>query len=177
MRIHTMRAMTDQFNDVARLTERYDAVVRRIAKEHRVRRSTARRWFEETVLFLDLCHASPGALSPSKKVDKAWHEFLLFTREYEQFCTKRYGRFMHHNPYEAPSRDGYNDTIRAYRERYGEPSSRIWPTGYVFFGVCVGHGGDGSFFGLGGDGGGGDGGGSCGGGGGCGGGGCGGGGS
>jgi hypothetical protein len=170
-----MRAMTDQFNDAGTLVLRHDAVVRRIAKEHRVRRATASRWFEEMVRFLDLCHASPGALSPSKKVDKAWHEFLLFTREYEQFCRKRYGRFMHHDPYEAPSRDGYHDTIRAYTAAYGRPSPRIWPTGGITIGgICIGHGSDGNGGWFDGGGGGSDGG-SCGGGG-CGGGGCGGGG-
>ena len=173
--------MIDQHDDVGRLPLRYDAVVRRIAKEHRVRRSTAARWFEEMVRFLDLCHASPGALSPSKKVDKAWHEFLLFTRDYQQFCEKRYGRFIHHNPYDAPDRGGYRATIAAYTAQYGRPSPRIWPTGYTIAGICVGHeggffsGGGGGDGGGGSDGGGSDGGGSCGGG--CGGGGCGGGGS
>ena len=155
--------MIDQHDDVGRLAERYDAVVRRIAREHRVTRCSARRWFEETVRFLDLCHASPGALSPSKKVDKAWHEFLLFTREYQQFCEKRYGRFIHHNPYEAADKGGYDETIRAYTARYGAPPRRIWPMRFMGGGAtgsCGGlfGGGDG-----GGDGGSGCGGGGCGG--------------
>ena len=166
MRIPTIPRMIDQHDDVGRLAERYDAVVHRIAREHRVRRGSARRWFEETVRFLDLCHASPGALSPSKKVDKAWHEFLLFTREYQQFCEERYGRFIHHDPYETRDEGAYQETIRAYTARYGRPPGRIWPTG---FGGRGGAGGCGGAFGSG-DGG------SDGGGGGCGGGGCGGGG-
>ncbi len=51
--------------------ERYEAVIRRIARAHRVRRETARRWFEEMVRFLDLCAATDVPLAPSKKVDKA----------------------------------------------------------------------------------------------------------
>ena len=38
---------------------------------------------------------------PSQAVDVAWHEFILFTRQYEQFCKKALGRFLHHTPAEA----------------------------------------------------------------------------
>jgi hypothetical protein len=35
---------------------------------------------------------------PSEVVDALWHEFILYTREYEQFCNKAFGRFFHHTP-------------------------------------------------------------------------------
>lgn len=38
---------------------------------------------------------------PSQAVDVAWHEFILFTRQYEHFCNKALGRFLHHTPAEA----------------------------------------------------------------------------
>ncbi len=38
---------------------------------------------------------------PSQVVDVAWHEFILFTKAYNQFCTKALGRFLHHTPAEA----------------------------------------------------------------------------
>jgi len=38
---------------------------------------------------------------PSQVVDVAWHEFILFTREYSLFCSKALGRFLHHTPAEA----------------------------------------------------------------------------
>jgi len=38
---------------------------------------------------------------PSQVVDVAWHEFILFTRQYEHFCNKALGRFLHHTPAEA----------------------------------------------------------------------------
>ncbi len=38
---------------------------------------------------------------PSQAVDEAWHEFILFTREYREFCQKAFGRFLHHTPAEA----------------------------------------------------------------------------
>lgn len=41
------------------------------------------------------------ASMPSQAVDAAWHEFILFTRNYRDFCGKALGRFLHHTPAEA----------------------------------------------------------------------------
>jgi len=38
---------------------------------------------------------------PSQVVDVAWHQFILFTKNYEVFCKKGIGRFLHHTPTEA----------------------------------------------------------------------------
>jgi len=38
---------------------------------------------------------------PSQVVDIAWHELILFTRDYQQFCNQAFGRFLHHTPAEA----------------------------------------------------------------------------
>jgi hypothetical protein len=38
---------------------------------------------------------------PSQVVDAAWHEFILFTRNYQHFCRRGIGRFLHHTPAEA----------------------------------------------------------------------------
>jgi hypothetical protein len=35
---------------------------------------------------------------PSQVVDDLWHEFILYTKNYQQFCDKAFGRFMHHTP-------------------------------------------------------------------------------
>lgn len=35
---------------------------------------------------------------PSQVVDELWHEFILYTRNYELFCRKAFGRFLHHTP-------------------------------------------------------------------------------
>lgn len=49
------------------------------------------------------CHESKKqtVAMPSQAVDIAWHEFILFTKNYEQFCKKSIGRFLHHTPTEA----------------------------------------------------------------------------
>ena len=35
---------------------------------------------------------------PSQVVDDLWHEFILYTREYQQFCRQAFGGFLHHTP-------------------------------------------------------------------------------
>jgi len=35
---------------------------------------------------------------PSQVVDDAWHEFILFSHAYSQFCRKAFGRYLHHIP-------------------------------------------------------------------------------
>lgn len=54
---------------------------------------------------------------PSQVVDVAWHQFILFTKNYEVFCRKGIGRFLHHTPTEAmKSRTSAQDGIkRAWR--------------------------------------------------------------
>jgi hypothetical protein len=53
---------------------------------------------------------------PSQVVDAAWHEFILFTRNYEVFCRQALGRFLHHTPAEA---------MRSPREA-GDGLKRTW---------------------------------------------------
>lgn len=35
---------------------------------------------------------------PSQVVDDLWHEYILYTRNYEEFCRRAFGRFLHHTP-------------------------------------------------------------------------------
>jgi hypothetical protein len=48
-----------------------------------------------------LCHLKSGrkfVSMPSQVVDDLWHEFILYTRNYQQFCSKAFGGYMHHTP-------------------------------------------------------------------------------
>ena len=55
--------------------------------------------------FFHLCNLSGRRMvsMPSQVVDDAWHEFILFTRQYQRFCDQGLGRFLHHTPAEAMS--------------------------------------------------------------------------
>jgi hypothetical protein len=149
-----------------------EAVLQRIEQDAGVDRDTARRWFNEMLVFLDLVADSKDFISPPGPVDVAWHAFILHTRDYEAYCRERFGRVIHHEPTGEPDPHAYR---RAYdrRARQGRLDPAIWAVpavgGAAVASEAGGDGGsggggflDGGFFG-GGDGGGG---GGCGGGGG-----------
>lgn len=52
-----------------------------------------------------MCHMSKKRMvsMPSQIVDEAWHAFILFTRDYQEFCHRGFGRYLHHTPAEAMS--------------------------------------------------------------------------
>jgi hypothetical protein len=46
---------------------------------------------------------------PSEVVDDLWHEFILYTRDYEAFCKQAFGRFFHHTPAVVLGKDKQNN--------------------------------------------------------------------
>lgn len=146
-----------------------EAVLQRIEQDAGVDRDTARRWFNEMLVFLDLVADSKDFISPPGPIDVAWHAFILHTRDYEAYCRERFGRVIHHEPTGEPDPHAYR---RAYdrRARQGQLDPAIWAVPAVGGAAAVSEAGsdggggfwDGGSFG-GGDGGGG---GGCGGGGG-----------
>lgn len=83
----------------------------------------------EMLRFLWLCSSSSQVLTPSARIDQIWHEFILFTRVYQQFCQTRLGRFIHHQPSAQPSAEAqqYRATLSLYQRHYGQPDAAFWP--------------------------------------------------
>ncbi len=44
-----------------------------------------------------LCNKQPVAM-PSRIADDLWHEFILYTKQYAEFCQQAFGDFFHHTP-------------------------------------------------------------------------------
>jgi hypothetical protein len=70
-------------------------------------------------------------LSPSPFVDSMWHLHILDTRRYSGMCSKL-PSFIHHDPDAGKDpearRKRYNNTLFAYRARFGEDAAiTIWP--------------------------------------------------
>jgi hypothetical protein len=101
------------------------SVVERIQADAGVDRETARAWFDEMLVFLDMTAASKEFIAPPAPVDVAWHVFILHTRDYEAYCRERFGRVIHHEPTAAPDPDAYR---RAYKRRAatGTVDHTIW---------------------------------------------------
>ena len=54
--------------------------------------------FADVLRFLACAAWHKERITPTKIIDDAWHEFILFTRMYADFCEKTFGRFIHHTP-------------------------------------------------------------------------------
>ena len=126
------------------LGRRFPAVVKRISRENRVRQKTAERWLHEAIKFLDAVADSKEPIAPSKKVDEAWHAFILHTNQYMSWCESRYGRYIHHVPTEKPDRKAYARSYNTMRRRHGDLDRRVWPApgigAYGVGGSCGGSG-------------------------------------
>jgi hypothetical protein len=88
--------------------------------------------FDEVKKYLVLSeiHSSRSIPMFSRRVDEAWHQFVLFTAQYSEFCTRFFGKFMHHEPLEAGSNDARRGTtFEQYRCLYEPlfgPISDAW---------------------------------------------------
>ena len=72
-------------------------------QDEATQRNWAERIMEQTLAFLKVSAVtSDGTLSPSTKVDIGWHTFLMYTREYADFCQQIAGRMIHHAPSDVP---------------------------------------------------------------------------
>jgi hypothetical protein len=77
-------------------------------------------------------------LTPSAKVDEVWHELILFTRLYHDFCMKYFGNFIHHQPDENQKLNNqrYLLTIELLNQRFGNVDKNIWPHGITAVASC-----------------------------------------
>lgn len=92
-------------------------------------RQEARIGLVETIKFLSLvAQHSDLVLTPTHRIDMVWHEFILFTRLYADFCHDQFGKFIHHTPggTDKENRDQFAATLSLYQLRFGEPSLLFW---------------------------------------------------
>ncbi|NUK07551.1 hypothetical protein HRW18_05885 [Streptomyces lunaelactis] len=95
-------------------------------------RSRAERVMDQALAFIDMAgHRTDVPLSPSRKVDPGWHAFILHSHEYADFCHRRFGAFLHHNPLKGQRlRDGVaiKRTVRAIEEMGYVVDHELWGT-------------------------------------------------
>lgn len=91
--------------------ELYADLVRRTARDHELDTAYAERLVNQCLVFLKACATATTPLHPTRRIDWAWHMFILHTRDYTAFCERVAGRYMHHQP-----DDGAKDQGRAVRK-------------------------------------------------------------
>jgi hypothetical protein len=92
--------------------------------------------FDEVKRFLVLQEANRGRSVPmySERLDEIWHQFVLFTGDYEAYCQRFFGRQLAHLPENAPAMGGisgaaelsFDDFRAAYAELFGTPLTDLW---------------------------------------------------
>ena len=98
--------------------------------------------FREVVRFIVLVRLEPSIAWDmySLRIDEAWHQFVLFTREYIAFCARYFGRYVQHSPSNAPMDEEPGEATaqpapqpatlalfaERYRELFGEPPPPLW---------------------------------------------------
>ena len=128
-------ALTDE--QLARLSgiEEYDLwfVIERVERKGGVAPhliGQAVEEFKKYMALIALGHAEIGMSSP--EVDEIWHNFILFTREYGEFCEKFCGRIVHHRPNTSRRprlpEGSVEEFVSAYNKFFGEPPP-IWRLG------------------------------------------------
>ena len=104
-----------------------DRVVQRVAERREFSPEEMDCAGSELVKFLSLCAESELPLAPSGVIDDLWHEFILHTRDYAEFCATTLGSFVHHVPSVFPDPSSYDRTLVRIRERFGIADERFWP--------------------------------------------------
>jgi hypothetical protein len=83
----------------------------------------------EVIRFLFLTTKNTdGLLTPSVRVDQAWHEFILCTRAYWEFCQQNFGHMIHHYPggLSVTNKAQFSRTLELYNEYFQTPPPRYW---------------------------------------------------
>lgn len=86
--------------------------------------------FNEFKKYAALTQIYEGSMAmASKEVDKVWHQFILFTPQYHDFCNNVLGTdYLHHVPktsYTPSSEGGVKNFVNAYNEVFGRIPS-VW---------------------------------------------------
>lgn len=74
-----------------------------------------------------------------QEIDQMWHEFILFTRDYTQFCEHYFGEYMHHMPNifdnmpvsPEEERQDIELLLPYIYDHLGENTMRIWFRDYI----------------------------------------------
>ena len=69
----------------------------------------------------------------SLRIDECWHQFILFTKQYVEFCKLYFGRYVPHAPSNSPqsevqpkARTTFREFNARYQELFQSPLPEIW---------------------------------------------------
>lgn len=80
------------------LNYKHPELMERLKRKLHLSHEDAVQLFEDVKKYLYLCMIAGKKIAPTERIDAGWHEFLMFTKDYMDFCTKHFGTFIHHTP-------------------------------------------------------------------------------
>ncbi len=85
--------------------------------------------FKKYVFLTQISLKKPLGMS-SRKVDEIWHQFILFTPQYHQFCNDYLNGYLHHSPHTSKTssskkKEGARNFIKSYKELFGK-IPKVW---------------------------------------------------
>ncbi len=112
------------------------AFASKLARKYDWKPKFALRVVLEYKKFVFLGVTSQHSVTPSKIIDKVWHQHIEFTRGYREFCENVLGTNFDHTPELVPYDDQtagfnaqYHETLERYRQEFRmEPPEDIWGT-------------------------------------------------
>jgi hypothetical protein len=124
MQSQVLRNIPKQTSEV--LGYQHDGLIQRYMMDYGVSADHANRCFRALKEFMVVCAVKPGYKVTSDPIDRMWHTFLLFTKDYKEFCEDNLGVFINHEPFEHAAPEAYIET-RAFAEKYfGNLDGELW---------------------------------------------------
>lgn len=114
------------FKDIQCLLESDETLCDRIAKETHLSYDEVKLLSLELVKFLIIkCTYQDEYILPSQLIDIAWHQFIIHTKLYSDFCQKNFHRYIHHRP--LNNNPPFENTLKYMRKVFGTNiNMRYW---------------------------------------------------
>jgi hypothetical protein len=99
------------------------------SKRHFWNKQLAEKICKEYIKFLEIRAKHPNC-SPSDKIDQFWHTHILNVKNYVDYCNKKFGHIIDHNPKDADDQGErqvrIQRSIDIYRKNFGDPPTEVW---------------------------------------------------
>ena len=134
---------------------KHPQVVRAYSRAHGIEERRGAELFDDMLRFLWVSrkHKADQAAAPDDRskdflfvmheemrdIDNMWHNFILYTKDYTEFCHRYFGEYVHHQPDVAETIVQTDEEFAAELERYlsyvydnlGEETVRRWFADHV----------------------------------------------
>jgi len=108
------------------LRYRNEDVISRFTGIFRIEEGEAEDIFQETKKFLSIGRMEGVFINEDLLIiDEMWHNFILFTRDYEEFCTRCFGVFLHHTPTNKAEKEKFRKMLVSNPEEAEEKMVRM----------------------------------------------------